>query len=68
MPKASTWAGSVRTSPVVEREPLQRGDHLLPAGQMGAGVGAEFAAPREPHRDHRGEQAEHLISSTITMM
>ena len=44
------------------RQALQRGDHLVAAGQLGtAGVGAELAPAAEPHRDHRGEQAEHDV-------
>jgi hypothetical protein len=38
---------------------LQRGDHLLAAGQVGAaGIGAELALAREPHHDDAGEDAQ----------
>ena len=34
-----------------------------PASVRAAGVGAELAMPREPHRDHAREQAEHHVAA-----
>src|SRR5690606_11929755 len=51
---------------LVERQALQRRDHLLAAGERGAaGVGAELAMAREPHRDHAREQAEHHVEHEL---
>ena len=43
-------------------ETLERGNHLVAAGQLGGtGVGTELALTAEPHDDDGGEHAEHHL-------
>src|SRR5690349_4599722 len=38
---------------------LERADHVLAAGQLGAaGIGAKFTITREPRNDHTGQNSE----------
>ena len=47
---------------VIDLQPLQRGDHLLPPGQARAArIGAELALAREPHHDDAGQYAQHQL-------
>jgi hypothetical protein len=50
---------------VVPLQALQRGDHLLAAGKLGAaGIGAEFALAAEPHHDHARQNTQNTSCAT----
>ncbi len=60
MPNAAMRSGSAAGVTAAER--LERADHVLAAREAGAaGVGAEFAPPREPHDDHGRQEGKHEL-------